>query len=381
MKAVVQRVTFPAGRRVIAISDIHGNLPWFTDLLDKLAFGKGDILILVGDLLEKGPYSLDTLRAVMELAAGHTVYAVAGNCDTLAINLAPDSPLPKPVLERYLSWHPESILFQMAAACGISFWGRGDFEDLRQALEEQFGPELAFLRSMPTILDAGEYVFVHGGVPTMDHMEKLDAWSCMKNDAFLDQGRAFDRWCVVGHWPVTLYRKAVPRFDPLLDHKRHIASIDGGCCVVSGGQLNALILPSAPDGDFRWERWDGYPTARALDAQTASENPVTVRWVDNGVTVLREGREFSICRHNSSGRILPILNRYLRWQPGGGVWCEDSTDYRLAVSPGDRLSVVEEASGCALVKKDGTLGWYLGRMGQEEREEKPEKDVDKGNLG
>ncbi|MCI2106593.1 MAG: metallophosphoesterase [Intestinimonas sp.] len=365
MKAAVHRVMFPPERRVIAISDIHGNLPWLTALLDKVAFSRDDILVLVGDLMEKGPYSLDTLRAVMELSAGHTVYTVAGNCDTLAINLEPGGSLPEPVLKRYLAWHPESVLFQMAAACGLSFQGSGDFDVLRKALEEHFGPELAFLRAMPTILDAGDYVFVHGGVPSMEHMEKLDAWGCMKNDAFLEQGYSFDRWCVVGHWPVTLYRETIPRFDPILDRKRRIASIDGGCCVVAGGQLNALILPSAPGEDFKCVHWDSYPVAEALDAQKASRDPVTIRWMDHGVTVLRSGREFSLCRHNSSGRVLPVLNRYLRRQHGGGTWCEDSTDYQLEVLPGDQLSVVEETSQGALVKKNGTLGWYLGRLRQD----------------
>ena len=38
MKAVVKRVEFPAGRRILAVSDIHGNLPWFRALLDKAGY-------------------------------------------------------------------------------------------------------------------------------------------------------------------------------------------------------------------------------------------------------------------------------------------------------------------------------------------------------
>ena len=40
----------------------------------------------------------------------------------------------------------------------------------------------------------------------------------------------------------------------------------------------------------------------------------------------------------------------------------DSTDYRLAVRPGDTLSVVRRISDRALVKKDGVTGWYFGRL-------------------
>ena len=86
MKAVVKQVEFPAGRRILVISDIHGKLPWFQALLAKAGFSREDILVLVGDLVEKGRDSLATLRYIMELSATHTVYALCGNCDNLAVD-------------------------------------------------------------------------------------------------------------------------------------------------------------------------------------------------------------------------------------------------------------------------------------------------------
>ena len=70
--------------------------------------------------------------------------------------------------------------------------------------------------------------------------------------------------------------------------------------------------------------------------------------------VLEKGGELSLCRHLETGRTLYILNQYLRTGPKG-VWCEDSTDYRLAVRPGDTLSVVRRISDRALVlSREGT---------------------------
>ena len=66
--ATVKRLTFPEGRRVLAISDIHGNLPFLKGVLAAAHYGPDDILVLVGDLVEKGPDSLTTLRFIMELA-------------------------------------------------------------------------------------------------------------------------------------------------------------------------------------------------------------------------------------------------------------------------------------------------------------------------
>ena len=48
-------------RRILAVSDIHGNRAFFRGLLEKAAFSSRDILVLVGDILEKGPDSLGLL--------------------------------------------------------------------------------------------------------------------------------------------------------------------------------------------------------------------------------------------------------------------------------------------------------------------------------
>ena len=63
-RAVVIHPNFPPGRRIVAVSDIHGNLPFFRALLDKIALTPEDILVLVGDLLDKHFYfeNYKTLR-------------------------------------------------------------------------------------------------------------------------------------------------------------------------------------------------------------------------------------------------------------------------------------------------------------------------------
>ena len=51
-KAVVQEMTLPPDRRLLMVSDIHGNLPFLKGLLRKADFGRGDTLFLLGDMLE-----------------------------------------------------------------------------------------------------------------------------------------------------------------------------------------------------------------------------------------------------------------------------------------------------------------------------------------
>ena len=50
-RAIVIRPQFPSNRRVIAVSDIHGNLPFFQALMDQIRLSPEDILVLVGDML------------------------------------------------------------------------------------------------------------------------------------------------------------------------------------------------------------------------------------------------------------------------------------------------------------------------------------------
>ena len=75
----VQFLTQPEhNRRTIVISDIHGHRAWLEKLLKKVDFSEKDILIIVGDMIEKGPESLNTIRYIMELCEKYTVYPMMG---------------------------------------------------------------------------------------------------------------------------------------------------------------------------------------------------------------------------------------------------------------------------------------------------------------
>jgi len=350
------------GRRIIAVSDIHGNLPFFQNLLRKIRFSPDDILVLLGDLLEKGDQSLELARYVMDLQRTHTVYPMCGNCDGYVLRFLESDEWDQGFFSWFLPKHPETTLRQMAREGGFEQWE--DLPRLRADLREAFPEIWSWLRAMPTILEGEHLVFVHGGVPSLEHMEDLDGWRCMKNDYFLDQGRSFDKWVVVGHCPVTLYREKIPDSSPLLLRDRRIISIDGACVLKRDGQLNALLIPEDGSEDFSWTWWDGLPQYTALDPQPASPDPINIRWGHSRVEILAEGGEFTRCRHLESGRELDVLTRFLR-QGKDGPWCLDSTDYRLPVAPGDVLSVSETTSRGVLAKKDGVTGWYFGRLGPE----------------
>ena len=360
--ATVKRLTFPEGRRVLAISDIHGNLPFLKGVLATAHYGPDDILVLVGDLVEKGPDSLTTLRFIMELAERNTVYCLRGNCDNLVSEFVAAQGEEERFYRHYVDvWRDRCLLVQMGHAAGFETRGPEELPALREVVRARFGPELAFLEAMPEILLTPDYLFVHGGVADEAHLEGLDAWKCMKNDDFLSQGHSFRRWCIVGHWPVTLYHPHVPSAAPLLAEGRHIASIDGGCSLKVDGQLNALVLPEKARRGLLLVRL----RRPAYRHRPGPPGPVG----GLGKHPLGPQRPGGA---GAGGGALPLPPPGDRPGLGGahrvslcdrGVTrCEDSTDYRLAVRPGDTLSVVRRISDRALVKKDGVTGWYFGRL-------------------
>ena len=122
--ATVKRLTFPEGRRVLAISDIHGNLPFLKGVLAAAHYGPDDILVLVGDLVEKGPDSLTTLRFIMELAEWNTVYGLRGNCDNLVSEFVAARGEEERFYRHYVDvWRDRCLLVQMGHAAGFETRG------------------------------------------------------------------------------------------------------------------------------------------------------------------------------------------------------------------------------------------------------------------
>ena len=379
--ATVIRPAIEPGRRVIAVSDIHGNLPFLKGLLERVALTPDDVLILVGDILEKGWDSLATLRYVMELQEKYTVYPLCGNCDYIdqvflkgqdskddtffrRMKVSPGADVDEELWWPILGyWKERPTLIQMVMEAGIPFpGGPRELPPLRAALRSRFPGETDFLLRLPHILEAGNFIFVHGGIPREDALEELDAYFCLKYDDFLGQGLRFRKWVVVGHWPVTLYDPGIQCSAPIIDRERHIASIDGGCVLKFDGQLNALIIPDINGDGMDFLAYDGLEPVTALDAQEASSDPVNIRWSDSVVEVLGSEGDGVRVRHPSSGRELRLPRDFVRRWRDGKLHTEDATDYRLPVEPGDTLYLVRETGWGCLVKKDSVTGWYFGRI-------------------
>jgi bis(5'-nucleosyl)-tetraphosphatase (symmetrical) len=117
------------------VGDIQGCLDPLLKLLDRVNFEPAtDRLIAVGDLINRGPQSLETLRFCKQL--GNSFNSVLGNHDLhlLAISQGVRSATPKDTLNNILD--------------------APDRDEL-----------LGWLQQLPLLLSIGDYTLVHAGIP------------------------------------------------------------------------------------------------------------------------------------------------------------------------------------------------------------------------
>lgn len=56
------------------ISDIHGQYDMFMELVDKIKLKETDTLYILGDILDRGPHPIKTLRKLMEMPRPGYIY-------------------------------------------------------------------------------------------------------------------------------------------------------------------------------------------------------------------------------------------------------------------------------------------------------------------
>lgn len=358
-KAVIEQLSVPSGKRLLAISDIHGNLPYFRALLEKAGFCAEDELILCGDFLEKGPDSLGTLRYIMELCRKGNVHALCGNCDGWGSVFHREDERDAFTLN-YVKRKKSGFLWEACLACGIDPMTIEALADIKPVLSGHFRQEIEFLDALPHAIETEHGIFAHGAVydkPLSAHtVDELT--HC---DAYMEISGVHEKWVIVGHWPVMLYGRDKVCANPVINREKHIVSIDGGCVLKDDGQLNALIVPTDGSEEFSWIAYDPFPVRRVKTAQAEGKSSYYIRWGDSRVQVLHRGEEFSRCRHVRTGYEMDILTRYL-FTDKEFTDCNDCTDYIPALSPGDEVSVVETSSRGYFVKHKGYSGWYYGEL-------------------
>ena len=358
MAITVLRPTIDESRRIIVIGDINGNDEAFTRLLAKVRYMKNDILVILGDMVEQGPDSLRTLRHIMELSSHNAVYTVVGDQDIICKELLRNDRNEE--LLKYVLSKKSGLIWDMCQNSNIRLRPDTNMFLVKQSLRVLYEREIAFICALPHIVELKNYVFAHAQILPGD-MEQMKPTEAIRCDAFLDKGFSFDRYVIVGHWPVMLYANEKRDANPIINRTRKIICMNGGISEKHDGQLNALVIANGDSEDFTVYSEDTLSKGRILNSQVAGEYCNSICWPNNEVRPLRRDKDFVYCRQESMDRDFWIPKSYLH-EMDGKVYSDDITDYQLRVTYDDIVSIVEETSRGFLIKKDGVTGWYYGLM-------------------
>ncbi len=201
--------------RLIAIGDIHGCHQEFAELLDQLALTADDQLVLLGDLVNRGP---DSAR-VIALARQHRALCVMGNHELRMLNHYRD---------------PASYPLKNSDRETFSQLSIADLDYLATFPLTHFVPDL-------------NTVFVHAGFLPNLPWQKQGAEIVTRIQVIDPEGRPRKRaespdsphWADLWNGPPIVVYGHTPR--PEIYKRKWSLGLDTAC--VLGGHLTAYILP------------------------------------------------------------------------------------------------------------------------------------------
>lgn len=138
------------------ISDVHGCFAPLLKLLEQIKFDPTtDRLIFVGDLINRGPQSLETLRFVKELSEKNIAQTVLGNHDFLLLFLAAN--------------------FAQDDDFDTSHKKYASLQKILQA--DDFAANIHWLRKQPLLIEEQNKIIVHAGIPPQWTIEQAKTYA------------------------------------------------------------------------------------------------------------------------------------------------------------------------------------------------------------
>ena len=221
----------PEGTRYYVVGDIHGRLDLYQALIDAIddddqASPEAQThVIILGDLVDRGPDSAGVIEATRQWQCQRDVRVLAGNHEEMFL-----ASFEKPQTLRHFLKHGgrETLLSYGLSKKQFSAMSLEDlFEALPQLVPQD---DVDYMAGFEECITAGDYFFVHAGVdPTVPLDEQKRSDMLWIRDRFLSHEGVLDKVIVHGH---TI-------FEEVMDCGNRIG-IDTGA--FRSGVLTALVL-------------------------------------------------------------------------------------------------------------------------------------------
>lgn len=221
------------GVAIYAVGDVHGCLDELLSLERAIVANGRDLpgrklIIMLGDYIDRGPASSQVLdHLIAPPPAGFERICLAGNHEVMMLDYI-DGRLG---LGDWMSMGAASTLrsygIDLERLVQVYRSSRQIDEVIRKAIP---AAHVAFMRSMPILVEAPRFIFVHAGIrPELDIDQQSDNDLVLIRSDFYEHASLLKKYVVHGHTPVA---------EPKLEGKR--INIDTGA--VFGGRLTALRI-------------------------------------------------------------------------------------------------------------------------------------------
>lgn len=227
-------------KRTLVISDIHGELELFEQLLANVQYNPlHDQLILLGDYVDRGPDSRKVLDKVIQLKAQGAIVLKGNHEDMMIKALTTDD---ERAWKHWAHRNGGNNTLQSYGFSESEFIVPEDKDFVKPVLHsEKLTGHLAFVQSLEPIIEYDDTIFVHAGVHPTTPIADTDPYVLMWIREEFYANYSEDKTVIFGHTPTTVLHNDKNNHTIYFGENR-IIGIDGAA--VYGGQLNCLELPA-----------------------------------------------------------------------------------------------------------------------------------------
>jgi serine/threonine protein phosphatase 1 len=162
-------------KKIIAISDCHGELHRLKNLFEKLSFTKNDTIIFLGDYIDRGEDSKGVIDFVLSLKDKCNLVTLKGNHEMFAIDTFEffEGKLSKGGM--FNSW-----MMNGGVACLSSYLRDGLYSnEPSEIVKEMFIDHGDFFNDLKLTYETENHIFVHGFLAHEQDAEDQEEWQCL----------------------------------------------------------------------------------------------------------------------------------------------------------------------------------------------------------
>ena len=226
------------------ISDIHGQYDMFMELLDKIKLKETDTVYILGDVLDRGPHPIKTLRKLMEMP---NAICMVGNHEFMALECLEF--LMKEITDKSIEELDETMLDNLVT------WqyngSKSTIDEFRKLDTEGKMGVIDFIKELLIYEEISvgdkDYLLVHAGLGNYSPQKDIEDYSVHElilTRADYDVQYFEDTYVITGHTPTQMIKdNPDPGF--IFRRNNHIA-IDCGASY-PGGRLAAICLDTGEE--------------------------------------------------------------------------------------------------------------------------------------